>query len=109
MARRAFLLLVAGTLAALLLPNASPLLAQGVYVYVIGEVRRPAAIKHTRGMTVWVAIAQAGGIRRAWRGNIYLTRGGETSKVDVSNNFVFPVVEPQVQPGDIIQVGERLL
>jgi protein involved in polysaccharide export with SLBB domain len=113
MDRRRFLLTSlagAGALAAPILAAAPPVLAQGVYVYVLGEVRRPAAVKHTRGMTVGRAIAQAGGFTRtASPRDIYLTRGGETWKVNLTDILVYPTIDPEVQPGDIIQVGQRLI
>jgi polysaccharide export outer membrane protein len=66
---------------------------------VIGEVTRPGDYPYAIGTTVLNAIASAGGFSyRADRGDVVVTRSGLRYKA---------VLTTRVQPGDMIEIGER--
>jgi len=92
-----------------LLLFAPPVLAQEAYVYVQGEVRTPGAIKYTNGMTLSQAIALAGGFTtQGSPRHTYLTRGQVTRRFNLNSHPVYPVIDAELRPGDIIDVRERL-
>ncbi|WP_409656985.1 SLBB domain-containing protein [Phenylobacterium sp.] len=70
-------------------------------IYLSGQVRSPGAVPMNSDMTFRMAIARAGGITELGsERRVQVTRGGEKLKrVDLDS---------KVQPGDIINVGERL-
>lgn len=73
-------------------------------VYVIGEVREPGSYPFTSGMTVLNAVALAGGYTyRAARKKMTITEAAdpERRKARVSEDSA-------VQPGDVIEIPERL-
>ena len=82
-------------------------------VYVVGEVREPGLqpINDIK-MTLVEAINRAGGITiEADHGNVLLTRGGQTWRVDLQALYEDGDVSQNVelQPGDIVNVPDRQL
>jgi polysaccharide export outer membrane protein len=70
--------------------------------YIYGEVMRPGSYPYVNGMTVYNAIALAGGFSyRARTSTVRLRRAeGDKSALDVP-------LETVVRPGDVIEVRER--
>lgn len=72
--------------------------------YIIGEVNEPGSYPYVNGMTVWNAVAMAGGFSyRAKKSEVEIKRGGDTAQTawqDASPDTV-------VFPGDVIRVPER--
>jgi len=82
-------------------------------VYVVGEVKQPGlqAINDIQ-MNMLEAINRAGGItEEADHGNVLLTRGGQTWRVDMQALYEDGDVSQNVplQPGDIVNVPDRQL
>jgi polysaccharide export outer membrane protein len=84
-------------------------------VYVIGEVRRPGAVKYTGDLTVLKAIIQAGGLTPlAAPGSADILRGSaekkEQIRVDLGRIMRSPDENPDVrlQPNDVLSVPQRL-
>jgi len=83
-------------------------------VYVSGEVRKPGAVKYTEDLTVWKAIAQAGGLTPlAAPGSTDILRGTaekkEQIRVDLDRIIRSPDENSDVrlQPNDILSVPRR--
>ena len=83
-------------------------------VYVSGEVRKPGAVKYTEDLTVWKAIAQAGGLTAlAASGSADILRGTaekkEQIRVDLDRIMRSPDENSDVrlQPNDILSVPRR--
>lgn len=72
--------------------------------YIIGEVKLPGSYPYVNGMTVWNAVAMAGGFSyRAKKSEVEIKRGGDTAQTtwqDADPNTV-------IFPGDVIRVPER--
>ncbi len=69
-------------------------------IFVLGEVTTPGAYAYSAGMTTLSAVAVAGGFsHRAEPGDIVVTRSGQRFRAGKLAD---------VQPGDIIEIGERL-
>lgn len=72
--------------------------------YIIGEVKQPGSYPYVHGMTVWNAVAMAGGFSyRAKKSEVEIKRGGDTAQTtwqDADPNTV-------IFPGDVIRVPER--
>lgn len=70
--------------------------------YIYGEVMRPGSYPYVNGMTVYNAIALAGGFSyRARTSSVRLRRAeGDKTAADVP-------LETEVRPGDVIEVRER--
>jgi len=70
--------------------------------YIIGEVARPGSYPYISGMTVFNAVALAGGFTsRAKKSEVLISRGGGKAKeVKLKSETV-------VLPGDIIEIPER--
>lgn len=67
--------------------------------YILGEIKQPGSYPYVNGMTVWNAVALAGGFTyRARTNTVILRRAGAEQRV--------PMDSP-VQPGDVIEVRER--
>jgi polysaccharide export outer membrane protein len=72
--------------------------------YILGEVTRPGAYAYTTGLTIYAAVATAGGFTyRANKHKVYIRRLGEPVERKVA---VTPTTE--VGAGDTIRVGERI-
>jgi polysaccharide export outer membrane protein len=72
--------------------------------YILGEVSRPGAYAYTTGLTIYSAVATAGGFTyRANKHKVYIKRLGETQEHKVA---VTPTTE--VGAGDTIRIGERI-
>jgi polysaccharide export outer membrane protein len=68
--------------------------------YIYGQVNGPGAYPIQTGMTVRMALAKAGGLTQQGSDKkLTATRAGKKVKLDLAEN---------VQPGDVIVVGERL-
>lgn len=68
--------------------------------YIYGQVRSPGQYPLQTGMTIRMAIAKAGGLTESGSDKkIDANRGGKKTKVDVASD---------VQPGDVLVVGERM-
>jgi len=75
--------------------------AEAEVFYISGQVRNPGAFPATKGLTVREAIARGGG----------LTEMGSDRKTKVFRKDVQlkrVTLETELQPGDIVQIGERL-
>ncbi len=71
--------------------------------FILGEVEKPGRYPSTEGMTLLRAIATAGGFTyRANTKKVFIRRAGDTveHQVDASANI-------EIQPGDVLRVGER--
>lgn len=67
--------------------------------YILGEIKQPGSYPYVNGMTVWNAVALAGGFTyRARTGYVVMRRNGQEQRVDLDS---------PVQPGDVIEVAER--
>ena len=105
MDRRRFLLTSLAGIFAVLAP---PVRAQDAYVYVQGEVRTPGAIPYTSGMTLSQAVMLAGGVTlTASPRHTYLVRGQATRRFDLRSILQRPAIDPELRPGDIVQVRQR--
>jgi polysaccharide export outer membrane protein len=72
--------------------------------YILGEVNRPGAYPYTTGLTVYSAVATAGGFTyRANKHKVYIKHLGEADEHKVN---VKPATE--IAAGDTIRVGERI-
>jgi polysaccharide export outer membrane protein len=72
--------------------------------YILGEVSRPGAYAYTTGLTIYGAVATAGGFTyRANKHKVYIKRLGEADERKVP---ITPTTE--VGAGDTIRVGERI-
>jgi polysaccharide export outer membrane protein len=70
--------------------------------YIIGEVKEPGSYAFVSGMTVWNAVAMAGGFTyRARKSRVEIRRGGEGSSWQDAKP------DTPVMPGDVIKVPER--
>lgn len=72
--------------------------------YIIGEVKEPGSYPYVNGMTVWNAVAMAGGFSyRARKSEVEIKRGGDTAQT------AWQDADPDtiVYPGDVIRVPER--
>ena len=80
-------------------PNVTVRLLEYRHVFVLGEVQRPGDYPYAIGTTVLNAIASAGGFSyRADRADIVVTRAGQRYQAPLS---------ARIQPGDMIEIGER--
>jgi protein involved in polysaccharide export with SLBB domain len=71
--------------------------------YILGEVNTPGQYEYAKGMTLFAAVARAGGYTyRAKRNEIYLKREGVDQEVRVDLTADFPIL-----PGDTIRIAER--
>ncbi len=72
--------------------------------YIIGEVNEPGSYPYVNGMSVWNAVAMAGGFSyRAKKSEVEIKRGGDAAQTawqDANPDTV-------VYPGDVIRVPER--
>ena len=71
--------------------------------YIMGEVTKPGEYPYTNGLTVFNAVATAGGFTyRANKGRVYIKRSteGEEHSYPLSSTTA-------VAPGDTIRIGER--
>lgn len=67
--------------------------------YILGEIRQPGSYPYVNGMTVWNAVALAGGFTyRARKSTVTLRRGDSELRVPLDS---------LVQPGDVIEIRER--
>ena len=72
--------------------------------YILGEVQKPGQYPYTSGLTVFNAVATAGGFTyRANKGRVYIKRNNETKEHAAKLVGTTPV-----GPGDTIRIGERL-
>ncbi len=72
--------------------------------YIIGEVNEPGSYPYVNGMTVWNAVAMAGGFSyRAKKSEVEIKRGGDTAQTDWQEANPDTIVFP----GDVIRVPER--
>lgn len=72
--------------------------------YIIGEVKEPGSYPYVNGMTVWNAVAMAGGFSyRAKKSEVEIKRGGDAAQT------AWQEANPDtiVFPGDVIRVPER--
>jgi polysaccharide export outer membrane protein len=72
--------------------------------YIIGEVKEPGSYPYVNGMTVWNAVAMAGGFSyRAKKSEVEIKRGGDAAQT------AWQEANPDtiVYPGDVIRVPER--
>jgi len=72
--------------------------------YIIGEVKEPGSYPYVNGMTVWNAVAMAGGFSyRARKSEVEIKRGGDAAQT------AWQEANPDtiVFPGDVIRVPER--
>lgn len=72
--------------------------------YIIGEVKEPGSYPYVNGMTVWNAVAMAGGFSyRARKSEVEIKRGGDRAQT------AWQEANPDtvVFPGDVIRVPER--
>ena len=84
-------------------PNVTIELAAGRPVYVLGEVARPGVYPYSESMTVFQAVAAAGGFSyRANRSRVLILHFGARKE----NRYVLRPDTP-VSPGDTIRIGER--
>ncbi|MDZ4375385.1 MAG: polysaccharide biosynthesis/export family protein [Phenylobacterium sp.] len=68
--------------------------------YIYGQVNSPGAYPLTADSTVHMSIARAGGLTPSGSDKkVTVSRGGEKVKVDLDS---------KVQPGDVLEIGERL-
>jgi polysaccharide export outer membrane protein len=75
------------------------------FVYIYGEVQRPGAMRLERGMTLLQALATGGGLtQRGTEKGIRVHRKDATGRVQVLQ----PVMDDQVQEGDVVYVRESL-
>jgi hypothetical protein len=89
-------------------PEAAALkMASETHVYVRGEVNEPGAIRHTSGMTLRQALTLSGGLTPLARSTrVLLIQGqGWRSTFNLDDRLL---IDPRVQPGDIIVVPQRL-
>ncbi len=71
--------------------------------YILGEVDKPGTYPYTSGLTVFNAVATAGGFTyRADKGKVFIKRLGESEEHKYTLD---PTVT--VAPGDTIRIGER--
>jgi polysaccharide export outer membrane protein len=72
--------------------------------YILGEISHPGEYPYTSGLTVFNAVATAGGFTyRANKGSVYIRR------TDDAQEHRFPLTSTTlVAPGDTIRIGERL-
>ncbi len=72
--------------------------------YIIGEVKEPGSYPYVSGMTVWNAVAMAGGFSyRARKSEVEIKRGGNTAQSAWQDAHP----DTTVFPGDVIKVPER--
>jgi polysaccharide export outer membrane protein len=75
------------------------------FVYIYGEVQRPGAMRLERGMKLLQALATGGGLtQRGTEKGIRVHRKDATGRVQVLQ----PVMDDQVQEGDVVYVRESL-
>ena len=72
--------------------------------YILGEISHPGEYPYTSGLTVFNAVATAGGFTyRANKGHVYIRRTNDTEEQRL------PLTSTTlVAPGDTIRIGERL-
>ncbi len=71
--------------------------------YILGEIADPGEYPYSAGMTVYKAVAAAGGFTyRAKKSSVYIKRalGGDEVELKLTQQLA-------VYPGDVIRVGER--
>ena len=72
--------------------------------YIIGEVNEPGSYPYVSGMTVWNAVAMAGGFTyRAKKSEVEIKRGGDSAQ----SSWQEANPDTVVSPGDFIRVPER--
>lgn len=72
--------------------------------YIIGEIKEPGSYPYVNGMTVWNAVAMAGGFSyRARKSEVEIKRGGQDSQSPWQDAHPDTIV----YPGDVIRVPER--
>ena len=78
------------------------------YVNIGGSVRQPGRVLFTPDLTLMSAINAAGGLNDFARNIAYLTRGGQRTKYDLKRLRKDPKSNPQVLPGDQIEVPQSI-
>ncbi|MGE0740467.1 MAG: polysaccharide biosynthesis/export family protein [Hyphomonadaceae bacterium] len=85
-------------------PNVSVEVANYRPFFILGEVQRPGTYPYSANLTVFNAVATAGGFTyRANRSRVYIRRANEAEERSYPLNIATPVL-----PGDTVRVAERL-
>lgn len=85
-------------------PNISVQVTNYRPFYILGEVQRPGTYPYSTNLTVFNAVATAGGFTyRANRGRVYIRRANEIEE----RSYPLTIATP-VMPGDTVRIGERL-
>ncbi len=84
-------------------PNVSVEVANYRPFFILGEVQRPGTYPYSANLTVFNAVATAGGFTaRANRGRVFIRHANEPEE------HVYPLeITTPVLPGDTIRIGER--
>ncbi len=84
-------------------PNVSVEVANYRPFFILGEVQRPGTYPYSANLTVFNAVATAGGFTaRANRGRVYIRHANEPLE------HVYPLeITTPVLPGDTVRIGER--
>ena len=78
------------------------------FVNVGGSVRSPGRIAYTPDLTLMSTINAAGGLNDFAKQTAFLTRGGKRNQYDLKRIRKDPSQDPQVLPGDQIEVPQSL-
>lgn len=85
-------------------PNVSVEVANYRPFFILGEVQRPGTYPYSANLTVYNAVATAGGFTyRANRGRVFIRHANEAEERSYRIDSTTPVL-----PGDTVRVGERL-
>lgn len=85
-------------------PNVSVEVANYRPFFILGEVQRPGTYPYSANLTVYNAVATAGGFTyRANRGRVFIRHANEAEERSYRIDSTTPVL-----PGDTVRIGERL-
>lgn len=85
-------------------PNVSVEVANYRPFFILGEVQRPGTYPYSANLTVYNAVATAGGFTyRANRGRVFIRHANEAEERAYRIDSTTPVL-----PGDTVRIGERL-
>lgn len=85
-------------------PNVSVEVANYRPFFILGEVQRPGTYPYSANLTVFNAVATAGGFTyRANRRRVFIRHANEAEEHSYELSIMTPVL-----PGDTIRIGERL-